>query len=261
MVRGVRTLALALSLAAVLATTAAPAQPRRGRGGQLPFSQSSYDSNVPYDGRFTFVRLRWRSGGSRGFWSTAWDHDYPRAEQNLAQIIKELTAIDIRSDGSRVLTLDDPELMKYPVAFMWEPGFWELSDAEAVAFRAYLLKGGFAVFEDFDAGQQWDNFEAQMRRVIPQGRFVPLEPSHRIFDSFYAIQDIYAIVHPMSGQRPRYFGLYEDNDPSKRLMVVANADNDVPEYWEWSGRGLFPFANTNEAYKLGVNYLIYGLTH
>ncbi len=223
---------------------------------------SGYSPDVEYDGRITFVRLRWQRGsGGRRYWNSAWDHDYPRAEQNLSQILRELTLIDIREDGSRVLTLDDPELMKYPIAFMWEPGFWELTDTEAESFRAYLLKGGFAVFEDFDGPGQWAHFEEQMRRVLPSGRFVQLEDSTRIFDSFFAIADIDAIVHPMSGQRPTYLGIYEDNDPSKRLMVVANFDNDVPEYWEWSGRGLFPFSNTNEAYKLGVNYMIYGLTH
>jgi hypothetical protein len=55
---------------------------------------------------------------------------------------------------------------------MWEPGFWNLTDREAVSFRAYLLKGGFAVFEDIDGLPQWSNFEAQMRRVLPEGRFV-----------------------------------------------------------------------------------------
>jgi hypothetical protein len=260
----VRSRVRAVALAALIVTLAMshpPEQRPRGGGGFGP-RQSSYSSDISYDGRFTFVRLRWRSGGySRGFWSTAWDHDYPRAEQNLGQILNELTSLDVRDDGSRVLTLDDPELMKYPIAFMWEPGFWELSDSEAAAFRAYLLKGGFAVFEDFDGRDQWDNFETQMRRVIPQGRFVRLDQSHRIFDSFFAIENIESIVHPMTGQRPSYLGMFEDNDPNKRLMVVANFDNDVPEYWEWSGRGLFPFANTNDAYKLGVNYMIYGLTH
>ena len=70
-----------------------------------------------------------------------------------------------------------------------------------------------------------------------------------------------AIVHPMSGIRPSYYGIFEDNDPAKRLMVIANYDNDVPEYWEWSGDGVYPFDASNEAYKLGVNYIIYGLTH
>jgi hypothetical protein len=223
-----------------------------------------YRLDLSYDGRFTFVRTRWQSDGGgryRGGWSSAWNHDYPRAEQNLSLILSELTVLDIHTDGSRILTLDDRELFKYPIAFMWEPGFWNLTDGEAEAFRAYLLKGGFAVFEDFDGAQQWRNFEAQMRRVLPDGRFVKLDQSHRIFNTFFEIKNINAIVHPMSHIPPNYYGVFEDNDPSKRLIVIANYDNDVPEYWEWSGQGLFPFDASNEAYKLGVNYMIYGLTH
>ena len=221
-----------------------------------------YPPDVSYDGRFTFARLRWRSEGRYGgFWGSAWNHDYPRAEQHLSQILRELTYLDVRLDGSRILTLDDPALFKYPIAFMWEPGFWTLTDQEAAAFRAYLQKGGFAIFEDFDGPQQWNNFQMQMQRVLPAGRFVRLNGAERIFDAFFRIEHIEAIVHPMSHIPPSYYGIFEDNDPSERLMVVANFDNDVPEYWEWSGQGLFPFDTSNEAYKLGVNYLMYALTH
>ena len=75
-----------------------------------------------------------------------------------------------------MLALDDPDLFKYPIAFMWEPGFWSLTDREAESFRAYLLKGGFAIFEDFDGPAQWRVFEAQMRRVLPDGRLVRARP-------------------------------------------------------------------------------------
>jgi len=234
--------------------------------GAVQFHASAQPSSadLAYDGRFTFVRLRWTSEPGvyrRGGFGSAWNHDYPRAEQHLSLILRELTTLDIRTDGSLILTLDDPELFNYPIAYMWEPGFWRLSDREAESFRAYLLKGGFAVFEDFDGGAQWSNFEAQMRRVLPEARFVRLDKTDRIFDSFFQINDLDSIVHPMSGARPSYYGVFEDNDRSKRLMVVANYDNDIPEYWEWSGQGLFPFDRSNDAYKLGVNYLIYGLTH
>ena len=215
------------------------------------------------DGKVTIVRLRWKSdlGFSRGGFGSAWNHDYPRAERHLSLIAKELTAIDLRTDAGTVLALDDPALFEHPIAFMWEPGFWNLTDREAASFRAYLRKGGFVVFEDFDGAQQWNHFERQMRRVLPDGRLVRLDRTHPIFDSFFRIQDIDAIVHPMTGIRPSYYGIFEDNDPAKRLMVVANFDNDVPEYWEWSGQGIYAFDASNEAYKLGVNYLIYGLTH
>jgi len=249
----IRPLCLATVLLAAATVTPVPSGAR---------AQQSWNPEPSYDGRFTMVRLRWKSDAGfsgRGFRS-AWNHDYPRAEQHLAQIVKSLTSIDIRTDASLILTLDDPALFQYPIAFMWEPGFWNLTDKEAESFGAWLRKGGFAIFEDFDGPQQWSNFEQQMRRVLPDGRFVRLDHTHRIYDSFFAIKDIDAIVHPMSGLRPSYLGIYEDNDPSKRLMVVANFDNDVPEYWEWSGEGFFPVDASNEAYKLGVNYLVYGLT-
>ena len=247
-----------LRLAAVIVVAAGTDAAQRDAPGR------PQRTDISYDGQFTFVRLRWKSDlgfSRRGGFSSAWNHDYPRAEQHLSQILRELTALDIHTDASRILTLDDPDLFRYPIAFMWEPGFWNLTDVEAESFRAYLSKGGFAIFEDFDGAQQWANFEAQMRRVLPDGRFVRLDNAHRIYDAFFQIKDIHAIVHPMSGIRPSYYGIYEDNDPSKRLMVVANYDNDVPEYWEWSGEGLFPFDASNEAYKLGVNYVLYGLTH
>jgi len=213
-----------------------------------------------YDGRFRFVRLRWDGGvsfGRRGM-SNAWNHDYPRAEQNLARILRELTLLDVNPEG-RILRLDDPELFNYPIAYMWEPGFWVMTDEQAARFREYLGKGGFAIFDDFEY-EQWNNLEAQMRRVLPDARWVRLDASHRIFDIFFRMKTI-DFPHPMYGITPTYFGIFEDNDPSKRLMVIANHNHDVAEYWEFSGEGLWPVDLSNEAYKLGINYMIYGMLH
>ena len=231
-------------------------------GGITTVARSADPANTYSE--ITLARLRWGSdlgGFRRGGFSSAWNHDFPRAEQHLSLIIKDITFADIRTDAEVILKLDDPALFSYPIALMWEPGFWNLTDREAEAFRAYLLKGGFAIFEDFDGAEQWSVFESQMRRVLPEARLVRLEKSHPIFDSFFRIKDIDAILHPMSGLKPSYYGIFEGNDPSRRLMVVANFDNDVPEYWEWSGDGVFPFDTSNEAYKLGVNYVIYATTH
>ncbi len=216
-----------------------------------------------YDGPFTFVRLRWESGQG-GFWrggfSNAWNHDFPQAEQNLMTILRELTLVDANIDGSLILTLDNPQLFRYPIAYMWEPGFWTMIDLEAARFREYLLKGCFAIFDDFE-NKQSNNFEAQMRRVLPESRFVKLDETNLIFDSFFKMKTI-NFPHPMYSIFPTYYGIYENNDPSKqRLMVVANHNKDVAEYWEWSGRGLFQVPPSNEAYTLGVNYMLYGLTH
>ena len=207
--------------------------------------------NVDYNGRFTFTRLRYPNPN--------WNHDYPRADRHLVRILKEITLMPTNVDGSNVLDLGDPELFNYPIAYMSEPGFWNMTDAEANNLRQYLLKGGFLIFDDFER-QQWNNMAYQMRRVLPEGRFVKVDVPNPLFDSFFHMQTV-NFPHPMFGYTPNYQVIFEDNDPSKRVMVIANHDNDVAEYWEWSDTGLFPIAMSNEAYKLGVNYIIYGLTH
>jgi len=216
--------------------------------------------NVPYDGRFTFVRIRYalpsEGLGFRG--DIPWSHDYARAERHFTKILSELSTLRVRTDASNVLALDDPELFKYPVAYMCEPGYWQPSDAEVLGLRNYLLKGGFLIIDDF-VDNQWFNFEEQMRRVLPDARLVPLTVDHPIFDSFYHIPSL-DYRHPYWGQPSKFYGVFEHNDPTRRLMVIVNYDNDVAEYWEFSDTGMFPIDLSNDAYKLGVNYIMYALT-
>ncbi|MES2124796.1 MAG: DUF4159 domain-containing protein [Gemmatimonadota bacterium] len=223
------------------------------------------EENLPYDGQFTFVRIRYSqslSSGRGGFGfggGPTWLHDYPRGERHFAKILSELGTIRARTAGSEILTLDDPELFKYPVAYMCEPGFWYPSDAEVRGLRSYLLKGGFLIFDDF-RGRDWENFEAQMRVVLPKARLIQVPDSHPIYDSFYRINPR-AVIPPYGNNSPEFYGIFENNDPTGRLMVMVNYNNDISEYWEWSDQGLFPIGPSNEAYKLGVNYVIYALTH
>ena len=138
--------------------------------------------------------------------------------------------------------------------------------------RTYLQKGGFLIVDDFkprrfrggfggDFGSGWPVFEAQMKRVLPEGRFVDLDASHPIFHSFFEINRLDIIPQAYIAGTPVFRGLFEDNDPRKRLQILVNYNTDVSQFWEWSGTGLRPIDDTNEAYKLGVNYIVYGLTH
>jgi hypothetical protein len=162
-------------------------------------------------------------------------------------------------DGSNVFALDDPELFNYPIAYMSEPGAWSASDAEAEGLRRYLLKGGFIIFDDF-RDYDWNNLEEQMRRVLPDLRFVQLDASSPVFHSFFEINSL-DILPSYGNYAPTYYGLFEDNDPTKRLLAIANRDGDLGEYWEYSDTGLDPVDLSNSAYKFGVNYFVYGLTH
>jgi hypothetical protein len=175
-------------------------------------------------------------------------------------MLRELTAVDVITEASNILALDDPELMRYPVAYLSEPGHWTMTDGEAAAVRAYLLKGGFIIFDDFQ-GRDWFNFRDQIARVLPDHRLVRLDETHPIFHAFFEIASLEPFVHPYSFMPSSFYGVFEDDDPDKRLLIVANYNGDIGESWEWSDRDFIPIDLTNEAYKLGINYIVYAAAH
>ncbi len=211
-----------------------------------------------YDGRFVFTRLRYGPPDLRSMRrEPPWAHDFPRADFNFTKIMAEITFARTFMDQGNVRMLDDPDLAMFPVAYMSEPGFWTMNDAEAEGFRAYLQKGGFVIFDDFREDHR-DNLVHQMRRVLPDARWVPLDASHPIFHSFFEIDSLE--VEGYYGMT-EWTGIFEDNDPARRLLAVANYNHDLGELWEYSDTGYVPVDLSNEAYKFGVNYVMYALTH
>lgn len=238
--------------------------------GNRPPDPDFEEYNVPYDGRVTFVRLRYTpyrarwTRGPNGYFGGVdyfWNHDYPRADTHFSTMMHELTAVPMNTDGSEIFSLDDPALFKFPIAYLVEPGSWTITESEVRNLRNYLLKGGFLIVDDF-VDRQWSNFQRVMAQVLPDARYVKLDVAHPIFHSFFTIDDIEHDMHPYDrGLRASYLGVFENNDPSKRLMVIINFNNDIGESWEWSDTGYISISLTNEAYKLGINYLVYALTH
>ena len=250
--------ALGFSLAWTLLAGGAP--PDQLEAGAFRTPQ---EGNVPYNGDFTFTRVRFGPGMLRGFGgggNAGWAHDYPAADRNMEVILDELTSMNPNTHGSNVLDLEDPEIFQHPVLYLSEPGYWGITGQGARNLREHLLKGGFIIFDDFDGYGHWENWEAQIRRALPEYRPIQIDQTHPIFDSFFWVENIY-VPHPMVAVSPTYFGIFEDNDPSKRMMALVGYNSDLAEYWEWSAQGYFPVDPTNDAYRLGVNYIIYGVTH
>jgi hypothetical protein len=215
-------------------------------------------STVEYDSHFVFTRIRYGGGGGFGF-GGSWAHDYPTADRNLGSIIDYITNMRVRMDGTNVLDLDDPRIFENPILYVSEPGYWRIQDTEAKNLRDHLMKGGFIIFDDFE-GNHWVNLEAQMRRVVPELQWVQINVEHPIFQTFFELK-VLDVPHPSVGVIPRYMALFEDNDPGGRVIALANHNGDLAEYWEWSAEGLYSEDPTNNAYRLGVNYIVYGMTH
>ena len=250
--------------AAVIGTAPALA-PESGLAQQSVFDRGPVTINGAevnpegYDATFEFVRVRFDGGGS--FFGRApaqWAHDYPRADQEILSVLNEVTNMRPRPDGYRVLRMDDPEIFSFPVIYLVEVGFWRPSEAELSALRDYLRKGGFLIIDDFRGGQL-RNLIWIMNQVAPGLEVLEVPDDHLVFDAFFRIEEPRSLpTHPVYGQMsPVYLGLFEDNDPTGRLMAIFNYDNDLAEWWETFSTGYYPIDITNEAFKFGVNYIVY----
>ena len=256
------------SLTAVLVFgLAASALAQRG-GYQGGFRSSN--GNQKYDGRFVFVRISYDDRWGRGL--PHWAHDYPDGEEHLMKIFDAVTTVPGHIEEHNVMSLDDPEIFKFPVLYMSEPGYWTVSEQQAAALRAHLLKGGFIIFDDFGlsaaeggSGRRspghWANLELQMSRALPELHWIDVPKTHAIFHTFYEISDPFNIPQYYDRGPAIYRALFENNDPNKRVLAFANFNTDLSEFWEFSGTGFKPVDETNEAYKVGVNEFIYAILH
>jgi hypothetical protein len=241
----------------VIVALLAAAVPFAQRGGfQQPF-RDSYSGNVRYDGKFVFVRMSYPFGGRRG---APWAHDYPDGEVHFMRILSTISNVAAHVEETSIMSFGDPELFKFPVAYLVEPGYWDLRTDEVKPLRDYLLKGGFLIVDDFP-NWSWQNFELQMSKVFPELRWIELTPEHKIFHTFFEINSFDIIPQAYNlGGRPAFLALFDGNDPNKRMYVIANYQNDLSEFWEFSETGRYIVDESNEAYKIGVNQFIYGIT-
>jgi hypothetical protein len=197
-------------------------------------------------------------GGGRGF-NPPWYHDYPTSDVALSSILSAVTNLRTNVRQTNILRLDDPLIFRFPILYMSEPGYWNPTDKEVESLRAYLKKGGFIIFDDFGA-EHWANFTYQMKRVMPDISPMPLDGSEPVWRTFFDIgpEDLHMQNYRGTAE---FLGMFEENDKTKRQFAMIDYKNDIGEFMEYSGTGFYPVDQSNEAFKLGVNFIIYAVTH
>ena len=216
------------------------------------------------ESRFTFGRIYFDSPISRFNFGPVgagngppWSHDWPRSEEHFMKIMAEVTKLDVNPSG-HIISFQNDDCFKYPIAYLCEVGFINLSDQEARRMAEYLLRGGFLIVDDFRGERAFYNFQRQMKRVFPNRSLEELPRTHEIWNCFYDITKV-VIEPPYENYLiPQYFGMSDDTG---RLMMVVNYNNDISDYWEWSDDPFMPMEQSNQAYRYGVNYVMYALTH
>jgi hypothetical protein len=257
-------LLLAIGLLAAL-TLFAQRYGRRGRFAPEP-GMGFADESVRAE--FFFARLQYSSYGGGGWGRDRWLTDWPEAEYHFMQGVKRLTVLDA-ADGGRYVNPLSEELFEYPWLYAVEVGGWELSDEEAARLREYLDRGGFLMVDDFHGGEEWEGFLISMKRIFPDRPIVEIPEDDEVLHVLYDLDEkvqipgIRAAMQGLTYERPDGFpgywrGIYDDEN---RLMVAINFNMDLGDAWEHADWPQYPEKMTALAYRFGINYVVYAMTH
>jgi hypothetical protein len=219
----------------------------------------SVDTDPPKDAEYTHARIRYHMSFEGRFarGELPWHHDYPFSDETFTGFVKAITNIHTYSTAYQIVDIDSPDLFKYPFAYISEPGFMDLNDADIENLRQYVERGGFLFFDDFRGQAHWSNLVYQMTKVFPNRRFEPLTIQHPVFDIFYKVESLE--MRPPYGFEPvSFMGMKDDHD---QLIAIANYNNDLGEIWQWLDEGRASLHDAAESLKLGTNYLMYAFTH
>jgi hypothetical protein len=215
-------------------------------------------------GRFGFAR-DWRQGG------TSWTQDYPRADRHFAQALRRLTRIQARSAEQPVNPDEVDDFYNWPWLCAGEMGDWKLTDAQIENLREHLLRGGFLMLDDFWGPEEFGRFNETMHKVFPDRPIVEIETADAIFHTVYDLDDRYQILgmwgfgrsgfgmsRRAAGTVAHWMGIYDDKH---RIMVAISFNSDVGDSWEWADEPTYPEKLSALGIRLGVNYVVYSMTH
>jgi Domain of unknown function (DUF4159) len=273
------TIRLALRVASVLALMLtglfAFQKPFREYPG-LEYNDFPLPKDFSQPAEFVFARLMYPQAGGRGGFrggnwragSSMWTQDYPRADRHFLQALRRLTRVDARSVEQPVNLEDDDDVYSWPWLYAVQVGTWNLTDAQAAKLRDYLLRGGFFMCDDFWGPQGWQVFEASMKRVFPDRNAVDLDDKESMLHTAYDLTERYqvpgaryrftGVTEKCDGCPPAWRGIYDDHG---RVMAAIIFDSDLGDSWEWADDPSYEERFSALGIRIGVNYVLYGLTH
>jgi hypothetical protein len=216
---------------------------------------------------FTFARMVYTGLGPYGYLK-GWYTDWPKADRQFILGVRRLTNIRVAEQGKTV-SLTDPEIFHYPFIYSVECGHWNFNEAEITSLREYLKRGGFLFCDDFWGTSEWENFQQQMSRVLPGAPITEIPISHPVFHSYYDIRQVIQTpnvgnaiysdhTYELDGYVAHCRGIFDDDG---RLLVVINWNTDLGDSWEWADLPGYPAKYSTYAYQIGINAIVYAMSH
>ncbi|MEO5925288.1 MAG: DUF4159 domain-containing protein [Bryobacteraceae bacterium] len=255
-------LALGLLLTGVAHLFAANRWAKYEREMQDPIDDPP-DANVPAE--FAFGRLRYRSPQD-GFRRARWGTDANKGERLFIIAMRRLSLINAQSI-EQIVDVGSDDLFDWPFMYAVAAGDWTLSDSEAQRLGKYFERGGFLVVDDLHNDREWGDFMYGIEQAMPGAVDDEIPDDDPIFHQTYDISDRvmisgYQVVRGQPYERGGYQARWRAVRDSKGRIYAAGWHNqDLGDAWEWADAPEYPEDLSNRAFRFGVNYVTYAMTH
>ena len=164
---------------------------------------------------------------------------------------------------------DGDEAFNWPWIYAVQVGEWGFTEQEAKVMREYLLRGGFFMADDFHGEYEWEMFVKRIRFVFPDRPIVDIPDDDAIFHTVFDLNDRFQLpgaAHSVKaartagegGKGAHWRGIYDDKG---RIMVAISYNSDVGDAWEFADDPQYPEKFSGLAIRVGVDYVVYAMTH
>jgi hypothetical protein len=215
---------------------------------------------------FAFARLRYTDLGGGRFFGGWWATDYPKSDRQFVMGLRRLTRIHTRAI-EQVVDVNSDMIYDWPWIYVEQAGgIWTLSASEAARLRSYLLRGGFLMIDDIHGSYQLEGVLAGVRAIFPERTLENLPASDPIFHVLYDLDERMQVPgtrylgggYAPDARVPQWFGIRDD---SGRIVLTLCYNSDVGDAWEWADSPAYPERQASFAYRLGIDYIVYSMTH
>ena len=161
----------------------------------------------------------------------------------------------------KVVNLDKvDEICNYPIIFIHEQEETVLNEKEVKNMRDYIKRGGFVFIDDcVNEKEDYDSFFRTMKKeietkVFPEKRMTKISNNHEIYKCFYTLSNGTPYIQ---GKDQGGWGYFDEKDKLRIFMCAT----DIQCGWKEQYAGFWGAEKRLEALKMGINMIMYVLTH
>jgi len=178
----------------------------------------------------------------------------PTSLPNLIKYSNQIINTKIKAKPATVEP-SSPDLFSYPFVHMTGHGNVVFSDSDSNNLKDYLLSGGFLHIDDNYGMDQY--IRKEIKKIFPNTVLIEIPSNHEIFQKPFVFASGLPKIHEHDNKRPQAFGIFENN----RLVLLYTYECDLGDGWEDQEVHNDPPEKHEQAIRMGINIIVFALTH